>query len=272
MLSPAWISPCLPTLVRQPPSGPDWLHEIKHDGYRCLCVVDRGAVRVFTRRGHDWTARFGGIVPALQRLKLRTAAIDGEAVIPDENGISDFFALHSALARRSAPNAVLMAFDLVHLNGEDLRGRMLEERRSRLAGAIGATSPWLRMSEAIEEDGERVLQAAGRMGLEGIVSKRRDSRYSSGRSKSWRKAKRTLVDHFGVLGIDRRRASLRLARLVAGELVPCGHVGAGLTTPVMRRIAAAIDTRQAVVALVEYRGLTPAGELRHPALKRWQSG
>jgi bifunctional non-homologous end joining protein LigD len=254
------------------PSGSHWLHEIKHDGYRVVCVVDRGAVRIFTRRGHDWAERMPGIVKVLEGLGVSSAVIDGESIMTNEDGVSDFFALHSALARRQAPHATFMAFDLLHLDGEDLRGREPEERRAILADVINRPTPALQISDAVEGDGTRVLEAAREMGLEGIVSKRKGSKYVSGKAKAWRKTKCSHFDHFGVLGCDWRRRSLRLARLDEGELVPCGFVGSGLSATDARRIKVAIDVGQAVVAEVEYRGTTPAGELRHALLKRWQAG
>jgi bifunctional non-homologous end joining protein LigD len=118
---PTWIAPCLPVLVKTPPSGPEWAHEIKHDGYRAICLVDQGKVRIYTRRGHDWSARMPNIAAALAGLRLRSALIDGEAIMTGEDGVSDFFALHAALAMRSAPHATLMALDILHLDGEDIR-------------------------------------------------------------------------------------------------------------------------------------------------------
>ena len=133
---PSWIAPCMPVLVKTPPSGPEWAHEIKHDGYRAICLVDQGEVRIYTRRGHDWSARMPNIAAALAGLRLRSAVIDGEAIMTGEDGVSDFFALHAALARRSAPHATLMALDILHLDGEDLRGRALEDRRAILADVL----------------------------------------------------------------------------------------------------------------------------------------
>jgi bifunctional non-homologous end joining protein LigD len=130
---PTFVPPALPTLVARSPSGDAWMHAVKHDGYRAIALVEDGRPRIFTRRGHDYTARMPGIVEALEGLPCRSAVIDGEAVILGEDGVSDFFALHAALARRHAPEAQLVAFDLLHLDGEDLRDRPIEERRAKLA-------------------------------------------------------------------------------------------------------------------------------------------
>ncbi|SDR63531.1 bifunctional non-homologous end joining protein LigD [Rhizobiales bacterium GAS113] len=275
-VSPAWIEPCQPVLVKTPPAGPDWLHEIKHDGYRAISVVDRGAVKIFTRRGHDWADRMSGIRDALAGLKVRSAVIDGEAVMMGDDGIADFFALHAALARSKAPSAVLIAFDALHLDGEDLRDRALEERRAILAKLLRKPKPQLQFSEEIAGEGREVLHAACDMGLEGIVSKRRGSPYRSGKTDAWHKSRCTQVENFAVIGADPpARApvrSLRLARLVAGALVPCGWAGSGLSERVGRELRAALDAGRPVVAEIEYRGITPAGELRHPVVKAWRAG
>jgi bifunctional non-homologous end joining protein LigD len=222
---PTWIAPAIPTLVREAPRGPNWLHEIKHDGYRSICVVDQGAISIYTRRGHNWADRMPSIARALEGLKVRSAVIDGEAIVVGEDGLSDFFALHAALARKHAPNAALIAFDLLHLDGEDVRGRELEERCAILADVVSKRAPWLQFSESIEGDGSQVWRQACDMGLEGIISKRRGSPYLSGKSPVWRKTRCTLTDHFAVMGADRQGRSLRLARLLDRGLVPCGSAG-----------------------------------------------
>ena len=176
----------------------------------------------------------------------------------------DFFTLHAALAGKSAPRAILVAFDLMHLDGEDMRGRVLEDRRAVLADVINKRAPWLQFSESLEGDGPQVWRAACGMGLEGIVSKRRGSPYLSGKSTVWRKTRCTLTDHFAVMGADRQGRSLRLARLLDRGLVPCGSAGLGLSDSDTRQIRAALNGKQAVIVTVEYRGFTPSGELRHP--------
>ena len=181
-LPPTWIAPAIPTLVREAPRGPNWLHEIKHDGYRTICVIDQGSISIYTRRGHNWADRMPSIARALSALKVRSAVIDGEAIVIGEDGLSDFFALHAALARKNAPRAMLVAFDLLHLDGEDMRGRELEDRRAVLAAVVRKRAPWIQFSESIEGDGPQVWRHACNMGLEGIVSKRRGSPYLSGKS------------------------------------------------------------------------------------------
>ncbi|SEF00201.1 bifunctional non-homologous end joining protein LigD [Rhizobiales bacterium GAS188] len=275
-VSPTWIEPCQPVLVKTPPAGPDWLHEIKHDGYRAISVVDRGAVKIFTRRGHDWADRMSGIREALASLKVRSAVIDGEVVMMGDDGVADFFALHAALTRREAPGAVLIAFDALHLDGEDLRGRALEERRAILAKLLRKPKHQLQFSEEIAGEGREALRAACDMGLEGIVSKRRGLPYRSGKTDAWRKSRCTQVENFAVIGAGPpARApvrSLRLARLVAGSLVPCGWAGSGLSERDGRDLRMALDAGRPVVAEIEYRGMTPAGDLRHPVVKACRAG
>jgi bifunctional non-homologous end joining protein LigD len=124
---PEWIEPCLPTLVERPPIGPNWRHEVKWDGYRLCVVIDDGKATVRTRRGHDWSHRFRPIAGAAAELPCRNAILDGEAVILDEHGRADFAALQDSLS-----NAVLFAFDVLFLDGRDLRPLPLRERRAVL--------------------------------------------------------------------------------------------------------------------------------------------
>jgi bifunctional non-homologous end joining protein LigD len=265
---PTYVAPCEPVLVRTPPAGPDWLHEVKFDGYRMLSVIDAGNVRIHTRRGLDWTPRMPGIAQALSHLKLRSAVLDGEAIQGGRDGTPDFFALHAALAKRSAPDAILMLFDLLYLDGEDLRESPLTERRNMLLSLLRRPPPQLRFSHGLAGDGPVAFRAACEIGLEGIVSKRRNSPYRSGKSDAWRKAKCTTTEHFAVIGRDRSGRSLHLAQLVKGELKPCGSAGSGLSEAAVRQIRSALDASKPVVVEVEHRGFTPDGELRHPVVNQ----
>jgi bifunctional non-homologous end joining protein LigD len=259
-------------LVRTPPSGSDWLHEVKFDDYRMVSVIDHGNVRIHTRRGLDWSARMPGIAQALAGLKVRSAVIDGEVIMNGKDGAPDFFALHVALAKGGAPGAILRVFDLMYLNGEDVRQSPLVERRIMLLSLLRRSSPLLRFSHEVGGDGPAAFRAACEIGLDGIVSKRRSSPYSSGKADAWRKVKCTTTAHFAVLGCDREGRSLRLARLDQGELVGCGSVGSGLSEAAVREIRAAIDAGRPVVVEIEHRGFTPDGELRHPVIRGWEIG
>jgi ATP-dependent DNA ligase len=186
MLRTGFIEPCLPTPADKPPSGPGWLHEIKHDGFRLMAWRDASAVRLLTRNGHDWTNRFPLIREAIEALRVRSCLIDGEAVACDDDGLSVFERLRQ---RRYDRHVFLYAFDLIELNGDDLRREPLDTRKATLASLLKRAAPGLRLNEHIEANGPTVFAHACKMGLEGIVSKLRDSPYRSGRSKDWLKFK-----------------------------------------------------------------------------------
>jgi ATP-dependent DNA ligase len=189
-LPDGFVYPCLPTLARTVPDGPQWAHEIKHAGYRMICRRDGDRVRVFTRRGHDWTDRVPCIAEALASLPVTSATIDGEAVICDRSGVSDFDALRAALARRGSRSILLMAFDVLELNSTDLRPQPWIGRRELLVDLLDNSRDGLVLSDhAIGPHGAAIYRAACRMGLEGIVSKRVDRPYRSGRSRDWVKIK-----------------------------------------------------------------------------------
>jgi bifunctional non-homologous end joining protein LigD len=181
-----FIAPCLPSKASRPPSGPLWVHEIKHDGYRLMVRRDGVRVRCFTRNGHDWADRFPAIVDAAKRIKTASFLIDGEAVIARDDGTPDFRALRS---KHRGHEAVLFAFDLIEHDGADLRDLPLIERKRRLARLIGRAKHAIRFVEHLTDDGPTVFDHVCRMGPEGIVSKRTDAPYRSGPSKVWIKSK-----------------------------------------------------------------------------------
>src|SRR5215470_12943490 len=181
---PDFCEPCLPSPVERPPAGPDWIHEIKHDGFRLLARRGAAGVRLFTRNGHNWTERFPLIVEALNELKVTTCLIDGEAVTCNDSGLAEFNALRG---RRG--DVHLCAFDLVELDGRDLRFQPLAERRRLLAKLVRKPRPGLVLNAQFDEDGPLVFEHACLLGCEGIVSKRKNSRYRSGRSRDWVKCK-----------------------------------------------------------------------------------
>jgi ATP-dependent DNA ligase len=183
----AFIEPCLPSPAREPPSGPDWLHEVKFDGYRAMIRRDGRGVRLFTRRGYDWTGRFPAIMSAARSIPAKSFLIDGEAVCCDESGVPVFQMLRQ---RRNESTVFLYAFDLLQLDGRDLRREPIEVRKTALAKLIRGAGPGLQLSEYLDgRDGAIVFEHACKLGLEGIVSKRRGSRYESGRSALWLKTK-----------------------------------------------------------------------------------
>ena len=185
-LPAGFIAPCLPTKTDKLPSGDVWLHEIKHDGFRVIARKDGDRVRLYSRPGNDMTRRFPLIAEALASLRSRSCIIDGEAVACDENGLASFERIRY---RQHDGDVFLYAFDLIELNGDDLRRDPLQVRKTTLASILAKTRPGIRFNEHIEGDGPTVFAHACKMGLEGIVSKRKDSAYRSGRSPDWLKMK-----------------------------------------------------------------------------------
>ena len=185
-LPAGFIEPCLPTNAPTP-SGGQWLHEIKHDGFRIIARKNGQRLRLYSRPGNDLTYRFPLIVEALAKLRSRSCIIDGEAVACGEDGIASFDRIRY---RHHDADVFLYAFDLIELDGEDLRRDPLAVRKATLASVLARAAPGLRFTEHLdEEDGPLVFQHACKLGLEGIVSKRRESFYSSGRSPHWIKSK-----------------------------------------------------------------------------------
>ena len=184
-----FIAPQLASLVDEPPEGKHWIYEIKHDGYRSQLVIENGKARVYTRNGYDWSDRYPGLVRAASALRCRSAIIDGEAIVQDGNGASNFNALPLAIQSRSN-SIILCAFDLLHLNGVDLRQQILLDRRAELSHLVaGDPSSRIQFSEEFIGSGSAFFKACADIHLEGIVSKLTIAPYRSGRSKTWLKTK-----------------------------------------------------------------------------------
>jgi ATP-dependent DNA ligase len=166
-----FIEPQLASSVEKPPEGKHWIHEIKHDGYRSQVVIEGGPARVFSRNGHDWSDRYPGIIRAAAILRCKSAIIDGEAIVQDGDGRSDFESLQSAM--RSRPYSIILyAFDLLHLDGKDLRQQTLSERRALLKRLVGDDAESrIQFSDEFDGDGDGLFKACAERGLEGIVSK-----------------------------------------------------------------------------------------------------
>lgn len=224
----------LATLVDAPPRSGAWLHEIKYDGYRILAFAGPGGVRIHTRNGHDWTDRMPVLARALGEVDAGTFVLDGEAVMLNQRGLTDFKALQNALDGADAPMRGYF-FDLLHWQGTDYAGRPLAERRAvleTLFERIGGEGP-LYLSRPIAGRGDEVVAAACRMGLEGIVSKQKQSLYRPGRQRSWVKSKCEYRQEFVICGFvpasDNPRAvgALHLGYHRDGRLVYAGKVGTG---------------------------------------------
>ena len=181
-----FLRPCEPTLVDRPPAGPGWLHEIKHDGFRIFARKQGERVQVWSRRGADFSYRFPSIAEAVRGLSADEALIDGEAVVLRIDGRSDF---HALMTKRGGAEATLVAFDLLRVNGDDLRLRPLEARREALQRLVPNVRHGILFCEALAAEGAVVFKKACELGLEGIVSKRAGSFYRNGRSRNWLKAK-----------------------------------------------------------------------------------
>jgi len=180
----AFIHPCQPTVAKEPPSGPGWAHELKHDGYRLQIHVRDGRVRLYTMNGNDWTKRYPRIVEEAARLRA-PLIIDAEVVHLSADGVPDFDTLHS---RTADENAVALAFDLL-LSGEDIRRQLLVERKTALKWVLHKAREGIQYVEHGEGHGDKLFAAVCNLGLEGIVSKKLTAPYRSGPSKAWIKVK-----------------------------------------------------------------------------------
>ncbi len=196
-----FIPPLMPILVEKPPEGDGWIHEVKFDGYRSQIVRDIDGVRIFTRRGLDWTSKYRDLAAAAASLEVESAIIDGEIIVTNEAGISDFAALRKAITRRQH-DLYFVAFDLLHLNGHDLCDMVLEDRREILAEMIPEGGR-IQYSRALPGDAKAIFHLVDQAGLEGVVSKRKESKYRSGPSTNWLKAKCYSIDEYELLGVER---------------------------------------------------------------------
>ncbi|MGO8150445.1 non-homologous end-joining DNA ligase [Rhizobium leguminosarum] len=293
---PARIEPCLALLRVKPPKGDDRVYEIKWDGYRLSVHIEPTGIRILTRGGHDWTHRFPAIEQAAKQLPVATAILDGEAVVLDEKGRSDFGLLQQSLGgrggRKSSSDAIFMAFDLLYFDGHDLRTSELDMRRHLLEDLVPAREQGdIRLSEEIEADGDQLLASACEHGLEGIIAKRRDAPYRSGRLGDWLKIKCVQSDSFVIVGYERSTVAragigrLLLAARKGKKLVYVGGVGTGFNERTAYELrekldglitstpAATVDRKGAIfvkpkiIAEIEYRAWTDDGKLRHASYK-----
>jgi bifunctional non-homologous end joining protein LigD len=294
---PDFVDPMLASLVTSVPTAERWIHEIKFDGYRLLARIQAGRVKLLTRSGLDWTRKFGQpLVSALQQLPLGTALLDGELVVEVESGGSPFSALQADLAAGRSDRFVYYAFDLLHLDGYDLRALPLVARKALLESVLTDASPTLRFSSHFAESGEMILRHACRLSLEGIVSKLANAPYRSGRGKSWVKSKCSARQELVIGGFVPSTVSRRaIGSLVMGvydgkRLTYVGRVGTGFTAAVaedlfqrLERLRVPVSpfaesltaeqarlvrfVRPALVAEVEFRAWTADGHLRHASFR-----
>lgn len=245
---PAFVAPQLATLVDAAPTGGDWLHEIKYDGYRALASIGDGEVVIRTRTGLDWTDKFAALVAPLARLPCRSALLDGEIAVADAEGHTDFAALQDALAGGRGGFGYYV-FDLLHLDGQDLRALPLIERKRRLERLLAGQPKKgpLFYSSHVEGKGGQVFRQACDLALEGIVSKRIADPYRSGRTKSWIKAKCGMEQEFVIIGWrpsskhGRPLSSLLLGVREEGKLRYCGRVGTGYSRGTLAELARELE-------------------------------
>ena len=291
---PARADPCLATLVGKPPKGPDWAFEVKWDGYRVAVHIEPGRVKILTRGGYDWTERFPTIADDSRRLAVKTAILDGEAVVLDDQGRSDFGMLQRALGRLpSAVEAgaiVFYAFDLLYLDGRDLRRLPLRERRRLLEPLVAGREGAIRLSEEVQADGDEFFRVACAHGLEGIIAKHVEKPYRSGRGEWWQKITCKRRDSFVVIGFEPSTVPGHTGRLLlaarnGADLVYVGGCGTGWSHDLSRSLRSllegmvaktpavslrrknAVFTEPVLVAEVEYRAWTDDGKLRHASFK-----
>lgn len=293
---PGFIDPCLATPSDGVPDRGEWIHEIKHDGYRAQAHLSDGRAVIYTRRGYDWSDTFSSIASAVRELPAQEAILDGEVVVLDERGVSDYRKLQEALAQRRAERFTYFVFDVLYLEGFDLRKVPLIERKRLLTELLAGVSSndRVRLSEHIEADPRALIQHACAMQLEGIISKERDSPYRSGRQESWLKIKCNKSDTYPIIAFveklgakPRRIASLYLGRWEDGKLLYAGKAQSGFKHQALYELRERLDpyirktsplsvpikkpkatwVEPVVQAEIEYSSLTADKLLRAPVYK-----
>jgi bifunctional non-homologous end joining protein LigD len=245
---PAGIEPELATLVDAVPRGEEWIHEIKYDGYRALCEIRDGEARLITRHGKDWTDRFAPVAREAAALPVGQAILDGEVVVLEPDGTTSFQSLQNALAENRQDDLVYFAFDLLYLDGYDLRRSPLLARKEALAALLSGRRRAIRLGDHVEGDGEGFYRQACNFALEGIVSKRADLPYRSGRTKDWLKVKCLRRQEFAIVGFtDPEKSRVGFGALLLavndekGELAFAGKVGTGFNERTLRELRARMD-------------------------------
>jgi len=287
---PGFITPCLASLRDRVPDGDQWIHEVKFDGYRLQLHKNNNDVRVYTRRGHDWTKRFDTLVNAAWFLAPEQLILDGEVVVPTPRGQSDFGALEDDLGSGRSDRFVFYAFDVLFIGSRLLTGCMLEDRKLVLAELLSDQNGAIQCSEYFDGCGDRLFRQACKLELEGLVSKRKDSKYRSGRSIDWTKRTCRQRETFVVAGLAFNKGKfdgIYLGRRENGKLLYAGKVENGFDTKAeetlrkkaeklksnVQPLASKIKKPKAVwlkpklLVDVEYRALTGAGKVRHPSYK-----
>jgi bifunctional non-homologous end joining protein LigD len=294
---PSFIPPQLATLVKEPPSGDEWLHELKFDGYRMLCRIHRGRVSVWSRNGKDWTEKFQNVVEAVKSLKATSAMLDGEIVVVDAQGRSSFQKLQRAMGKATTTGFAYEVFDLIYLDGFSLTRTPLKHRKELLKNLVGSNSHGvIRYSEHINGNGDEFFKHACEYGIEGIVSKLADSTYESTRNRNWLKVKCVKQQEFVIAGYTPSSkglpgfGSLVLGVYEKGKLVYAGRVGTGFTFKQRSDLKQQLDklsretsplavvpkdpglrqthwTEPKMIAEVAFTEWTSDGSIRHPSFQ-----
>ena len=295
---PEFVAPQLATLVKGPPDGNEWLHELKFDGYRMICHLHRGKARFWSRNGKDWTEKFPNLAQALKTFPATTAVLDGEVVVVDSAGRSSFQRLQQSMGGGSATAFVFEIFDLIYLEGYSLSQTPLRERKLALEQLLASakTKGPLRYSDHVEGDGKQFFKQACDYGIEGIVSKLADSPYESTRNRNWQKTKCIKRQEFVIAGYTPSKkgfpgfGSLILGVYDKGKLVYSGRVGTGFSIKQRLELQKKLDrlsqsampfavkpndpglrdahwAKPKLVAEVEFTEWTADGSIRHPSFQ-----
>lgn len=294
---PEFVEPELATLVKQAPPGDDWIQEVKLDGYRMLCRIEKGDVRMISRSGKDWTGNFPSIARCAARLPVDTAWLDGEVVVMDSQGRTSFQTLQNVLSSERTSSLHYFAFDLMYLDGYDLRQAPLVERKRVLESVLAGAPAALRFSSHVEGAGEEFFRQACELKLEGMISKRAQSTYQAGRTRDWLKVKCSMRQEMVIGGYtDPEGNRSGFGALLLGVHEPdgtlrySGKVGTGFndaTLKSMHKQLQALETKQPafsnpprgyeakgahwvtpdLVAEIEFTEWTNDGTLRHPSFQ-----
>lgn len=293
---PENVAPQLATLAESAPEGGDWIHEIKYDGYRFICRIENGEATFFTRNGHDWTYRLPALREAALELPVRSALLDGEVVFLEPTGTTSFQALQNSFRHGQSGSLVYYVFDLLYLDGVDLREVPLESRKQTLSALMSTDRGRIRYSDHLVGNGPEFFRQAAKLSLEGIISKRRLRPYRSGRAGDWLKIKCVKRQEFVVLGYTLPVGSrtglgaLLLGVYEDGDLVYVGRVGTGFTDASLEDLRERFDgmrrdesplastprelekkgphwVEPTLVANVEFTAWTEGGHVRHPSFR-----
>lgn len=296
---PEFVAPQLATLVKEPPKGDEWLHELKFDGYRMICHLHRGKAHFWSRNGKNWTEKFPNLAQALKKFPAITAIIDGEVVVVDAAGRTSFQRLQQSMGSGGkAPSFVFEIFDLIYLDGYNLSQTPLRERKQvlqQLLASAKAKGP-LRYSDHVQGNGAKFFRQACEYGIEGIISKLADSPYESTRNRNWLKTKCIKRQEFVIAGYTPSKkgfpgfGSLILGVYDQGELVYSGRVGTGFSIKQRLELQKKLDrisqssmpfavkpkdpglrdahwARPQLIAEVEFTEWTADGSIRHPSFQ-----